>query len=138
MAAASVEPVVDDVLDIEALERAWHGSAPGTHTAPRSLKGALLTITRNTSNDFQDRQVYVFVDGEQWGKIRYGQPLSREITPGTHTVRVNNTLLSDSIQFTANPGEHVRLRCYNGMPRAGWLMMIFLHVTYLLVRIERE
>ena len=138
MAAAIVEPVVDDVLDIEALERAWHGSDPGTRAAPRSVKGAQLTINRNTSNDFQDRQVYVFVDGEAWGKIRYGQPLSREIAPGTHTVRVNNTLLSDTIEFTAIPGEHVRLRCYNGMPRAGWLMMIFLHVTYLLVRIERE
>jgi hypothetical protein len=138
MASRALDPVADEVLEIEALERAWHGPDAGDRPAPRSIKGAQLTITRNTSNDFQDRQVYVFVDEEPWGKIRYGRPITREITPGPHTVRVNNTLLSDTLAFTAIPGEHVRLRCSNGMPRAGWLMMIFLHVTYLLVRIERE
>lgn len=82
--------------------------------------------------------MFIWVDEESWGKVRYGQPSTREVAPGTHTVRVNNTLLSDTLELTAFPGEHVRLRCYNGMPRAAWLMMIFLHVTYLLVRIERE
>src|SRR5262245_22724835 len=127
MANGLLDPVVDDVLSIGELERAFDGASPGESRAPRQIQ-AQLTITRNTSNDFQDRQVYVFVDEEPWGKIRYGQPLSREITPGAHKVRVNNTLLSDSVAFTAVPGEHVRLRCSNGMPRAGWLMMIFLHV----------
>jgi hypothetical protein len=138
MATATLKPVVDDALDLEALERLWRASSPVDRPAQRAVKSTQLTITRNAAHDFQDRQVYVYVDGEAWGKIRYGQPMTREIPPGTHTVRVNNTLLSDSIDFTAVPGEHVRLRCYNGMPRAGWLMMIFLHVTYLLVRIERE
>lgn len=138
MATGTLEPAVDDLLDVGTLERAWHGADPGDRPVPRSIQGAQLTINRNTSNDFQDRQVYVFVDEEPWGKIRYGQPISREIAPGMHKVRVHNTLLSDALEFTATPGEHVRLRCSNGMPRAGWLMMIFLHVTYLLVRIERE
>ncbi len=138
MATGILEPVVDDALDLEALERQWRTSSPVDRAAPRSVKNTQLTITRNAANDFQDRQVFVFVDGEAWGKIRYGQFMSREIPAGTHTVRVNNTLMSHSIEFSATPGEHVRLRCSNGMPRAGWLMMIFLHVTYLLVRIERE
>jgi hypothetical protein len=138
MSTGTLEPVVGDALDIEVLERLWRESSPGDRPAHRSIKSAQLTITRNTSNDFQDRQVYVFVDEELWGKIRYGQPITREISAGPHKVRVNNTLLSDTLAFTATPGEHVRLRCSNGMPRAGWLMMIFLHVTYLLVRIERE
>ena len=138
MAAGILEPVVDDVLDIETLERQWRASRPVDRVAPRSVKSAQLTITRNTANDFQDRQVFVFVDGEAWGNIRYGHLMTREIPAGHHSVRVNNTLMSHSIAFTATPGEHVRLRCYNGMPRAGWLMMIFLHVTYLLCRIERE
>jgi hypothetical protein len=32
----------------------------------------------------------------------------------------------------------VRLRCTNTMPTVGWLMMMFLHVTALRVRLERE
>jgi hypothetical protein len=138
MAARTLEPVVDEALDLEALQRMWRVSSPSDRPAQRSITSTQLTITRNSPGDFQDRQIYVFVDGEPWGKIRYGRPMTREIPPGPHTVRVNNTLLSDSLDFDALPGEHVRLRCCNGMPRAGWLMMIFLHVTYLLVMLERE
>ena len=64
--------------------------------------------------------------------------MTREIPPGHHTVRAFNTLFSHTIEIDAVPGEHVRLRCTNGMPTAGWLMMIFLHVTALCVRLERE
>ena len=49
-----------------------------------------------------------------------------------------NTLLSHRIEIHAVAGEHVRLRCTNAMPTAGWLMMMFLHVTALSVRLERE
>ena len=67
-----------------------------------------------------------------------GRPVTREIPPGPHRIRVNNTLFNDTLSFTARPAEHVRVRCHNGMPRAGWLMLLFFHATYLLVKLERE
>ena len=137
MPQATLVPVVEDVLDVAALERAWQIAAP-THAKPTSIKAAQLTIARNTKDDFQDRQVYLFVDGEAWGKVKYGQPVTREIAPGRHSVRAFNTLFSHTIEIDAVSGEHVRLRCSNGMPTAGWLMMIFLHVTALTVKLERE
>jgi hypothetical protein len=130
--------VVDDTLDIAALQRAWNGAAPGSQPPGPRLNRAQLTITRNGSGDFQDRQVYLFVDDEPWGKVRYGRPMTREIAPGRHRIRAFNTLFSHTIEVDAVPGEHVRLRCTNAMPTAGWLMMIFLHVTALRVRLERE
>ena len=138
MAPAVKTTVVDDLLDVAELERAWHGADPGNHPATTSVSGTLLTITRNSGADFQDRQVFLFVDDEPWGKVKYGRPLTREIPPGHHRVRAFNTLFSHTIEIDAVPGEHVRLRCTNGMPTAGWLMMIFLHVTALSVRLERE
>jgi hypothetical protein len=129
---------VVDVLDIEALERAWHGTASGTGPSVTKANQAHLTITRNGQRDFQDRQVYLFVDDEPWGKVKYGQALTGDIAPGRHRVRAFNTLFSHTIEVQAVAGEHVRLRCTNTMPRAGWLMMIFLHVTALRVRLERE
>ncbi|MGE0362312.1 MAG: hypothetical protein AB7H93_10800 [Vicinamibacterales bacterium] len=139
MRTAVVEPPVPETLiDRDTFERAWHG-VPGAATrSPVPATSATLTITRDTAGDFQDRQVYVWVDDESWGKIKYGRPLSREIPPGTHCIRVNNTLFNDRLTFTARPGEHVRVRCHNGMPRVGWLMFLFLHATYLLVKLERE
>lgn len=137
-AAPDLDVVVEDVLDLDAFNRAWHGSSPGGHPAATSLKGAQLTITRNASNDFQDRQVFLFLDDDPIGKIRFGRPLTLEITPGPHRVRAFNTLVSHTMAFTAAPAEHVRMRCTNGMPTVGWLMMIFLHVTCLSVRLERD
>jgi hypothetical protein len=138
MAPAALTTVVDDVLDDAALKRAWHGSHPGHHPSTTPIKSAQLTINRNSGSDFQDRQVYLFVDDEPWGKVRYGRPVTREIAPGRHRVRAFNTLFSHTIEIEAVAGEHVRLRCSNSMPTAGWLMMIFLHVTALRVRLERE
>jgi len=70
---------LDDVLDLEALERAWNGATT-------------LTVLRNGNGDFQDRQVFLYVDDELWGKVKYGRPVSREIPPGHHKVRAFNTL----------------------------------------------
>ncbi len=138
MARPAVTTDVDHVDDLAVLERAWHGANPDPHPPATTSGRAQLTITRNSANDFQDRQVYLFVDDEPWGKVKYGRPLTREIEPGRHRIRAFNTLFSHTIEIDAVPGEHVRLRCSNAMPTAGWLMMIFLHVTALTVKLERE
>ena len=126
-----------DVLTIEEIERAWHGPDRSERTVTAKMNNAHLTITRHGASDFQDRQVYLFVDEEPWGKVRYGKAVSREIAPGRHRVRAFNTLFSHTIEVNALPGEHVRVHCTNGMPTVGWLMMIFLHVTALRPRLER-
>ena len=126
-----------DVLTIAELERAWQGPAAGNGTVTQKINNAQLTISRNGAQDFQDRQVYLFVDDEPWGKVRYGHVVSREIPPGKHRVRAFNTLFSHTIEVDALPGEHVRVHCTNGMPTVGFLMMIFLHVTALRPRLER-
>jgi hypothetical protein len=129
--------IVEDVLTVEELERAWQGPSTGNGREAPKINNAQLTISRNGASDFQDRQVYLFVDEEPWGKLRYGQALSREIAPGRHRVRAFNTLFSHTIEVDARPGEHVRLHCTNGMPSIGFLMMIFLHVTALRPRLEQ-
>jgi hypothetical protein len=135
--AAPVEPFVD-TSDLSVLERAFHGPETPAREAPTSIKSAQLTVSRNDADDFQDRQIYFFVDDEPWGNVRYGQALTRDVVPGTHKVRAFNTLFSKTLMLDIRPGEHVRLRTANGFPTAGFLLMMFLHVTYLLVRLERE
>lgn len=131
-------PVVEEALDRESFERAWHGDGPTAERAPTVAARTLLTLVRNAPNDFRDRQVYLWVDDEYWGKLKYDIPMTQEIAPGPHRIRVNNTLFTHVLDVTALPGEHVRVRCVNGMPTAGWLMFIVLHATYLRVRLERE
>ncbi len=121
----------------EDFERAWQLDA----SAPRRavvVPDTTIIVSRRSPHDFQDRQIYLWIDGDPLGKIRYGQAISRTIEPGRHTVRAFNTLLTREITVDAAPGEEVRLNCGTGMPTVGWLMMMFLHVTYLRVWIERE
>ena len=132
---APAEPDVD-TADLSVLIRAFHGpDGPPPATAARR---AQLTISRSDADDFQDRQIYLFVDDEPWGKIRYGDALTQDIAPGPHRVRAFNTLFSRTLTINVTPGEHVRLRTGNGFPNAGYLLMMFLHVTYLRVRLERD
>ncbi len=135
-----VSVVLDDpavgLLDREAFERAWQDAPAPRHA--KVVPDTTIIVTRSSPNDFQDRQIYLWIDDVALGKIRYGQAISRNIEPGRHTVRAFNTLLTREITVEAAPGEEVRLNCGTGMPAAGWLMMIFLHVTYLRVWLERD
>jgi hypothetical protein len=133
-----VTTVVDEMLDLEALERAWHGPDNTSGRSISKINSATLTVARNSAGDFQDRQVFLYVDGELWGKVKYGRPMTREIPPGPHKVRAFNTLFSHTIDVNVVPGEHVKLICSNGLPRAGLLMFIFFHCTALRVKLERE
>jgi len=136
-APAPHEPDID-TSDLSVLVRAYHGPQGPPADAPTTVKSAQLTIARRDADDFQDRQILLFVDDEPWGKVRYGGAVTRDIAPGTHRVRAFNTLFSKTLTLDVKPGEHVRLRTGNGFPKAGWLLMMVLHVTYLLVRLERE
>ena len=133
------DAAIDTALEeIAALERAWQGPDHTTEKSTSKINSAVLTVTRNTASDFQDRQVYLYVDDELWGKVRYGRPFTREIPPGHHKVRAFNTMFSHTLEIDAVPGEHVKLRCSNGLARGGWLMMVIWQVAALKLRLERE
>jgi len=133
-------PAVDldiGTFDRDAFERAWQHSGD-TPALRQTTPETAIHVTRNSPNDFQDRQIYLWIDEEPLGKIRYGDAVIRPIQPGRHTVRVFNTIFTRSLIVDAAPGEQVRVQCGTGMPKAGWLLMIFLHVTYLRVWVTRE
>ena len=137
MGSTALDEIDVHPASVEELEQLWKRDAP-ERSRVSLREQATITITRNAADDFQDRQIYLWLDGESLGKIRYGRSLTREVEPGRHYVKAFNTLFSHTLPFDVAPGEHVRLRCRNGIPAAGWLMLIFLHVTALRVRVERE
>lgn len=140
-----MSPVVSTVVDVDTvqdeiaeLQRAFHGPDNTAATSTSTINNAQLTVTRNGASDFQDRQVYLYVDGELWGKVKYNRPVTREIPPGRHSVRAFNTLFSHTIEIDAVAGEHVRLKCGNSLGRGGWIMMVIWQIAALRVRLERE
>ena len=116
------------------------GSASGQRAGiVDAAKGpAVLTVRRTAPDDVQDRQVYLSVDGEAWVTLLYGREVTRELGPGSHTLKANNTLVRKTVTFDARPGEHVRFQCINRAHWTGMLFMAFLGAAVLTVRLERE
>jgi len=95
------EPAID-TSDLSVLVRAYHGPQEPPVEVPTAVKSAQLTIMRNERRDFPDRQILTFLDGEPMGKVRYGETLTREVAPGTHSVRAFNTLNYKIFESEAN------------------------------------
>jgi hypothetical protein len=93
------------------------------------LPPATLTITRNTQDDVQDRWIRLWVDAKFWDVLRYGMTLSMELPPGRHRVKAGNTLNSHIMEFDAQPGEYIRLRCHNAISRGGFLSILMIGVA---------
>ena len=98
---------------------------------------ARLTIARNHPQDVQDRPVYISVDGESWGILRFGKTLTRPIAPGARRVKAHNTLFSHTLTIDAQPAEDIQLHCTNGLTGGGMIMVLMLGVAYLRVRLAR-
>jgi hypothetical protein len=99
---------------------------------------SMLTVRRTASQDVQDRQVYLSVDGEAWATLMYGKSVSREIAPGRHVLKANNTLVRRSVTFDVAPGEHVRFQCVNKAHWSAMVFMAFLGAAVLTVTLTRE
>lgn len=50
-----------------------------------------ITVTRDSSDDVQTRQIFVSLDGEQKAELLFGDAITLSVTPGSHTLRVDNT-----------------------------------------------
>lgn len=99
---------------------------------------SMLTVRRTSRDDVQDRQVYLSVNGEDWATLLYGREVTREIAPGRHTLKANNTLVRRTVTFDVKPGEHVRYQCINKAHWTAMMFMAFLGAAFLTVTLVRE
>jgi hypothetical protein len=106
--------------------------------ASEAAGSATISISRNAPDDVQDRWIRVNIDDLPQEILKYGEVLTREVTPGRHRVRAHNTLSRHAIEFDASPGEHVRIQCHNSIARGGALTLLTMGVAYIKVRLQLE
>jgi hypothetical protein len=98
----------------------------GNRIFPEHTMPANLTVNRNSPNDAQQREIIVQLDGEPIAELLYGQTITKEISPGSHTLLVDNTWNREAATFTAGENEEVTFVAQN---RSGsfsqFLLMIF-------------
>jgi hypothetical protein len=66
---------------------------------------ARLIVARTLKNDVRQRQVYIELDGESIATLLVDESVVRDIAPGKHTLRFDNTLVKKTHEFDAAPGD---------------------------------
>jgi hypothetical protein len=127
-----VSPLVDTLIrrrpktdDIEYWERIWN------------MRPASVTISRTSSSDFGQRQLIISLDGEKLGDLLFGDAMSRDVSPGAHTLRVSNTLVWKTVEFEVKPGEQVRFEAINRPGKLTYPMLVIFGAGPLYVTVRR-
>lgn len=102
-----------------------------------TASGARLTLRRRSPRDAQQRQVVASLDGAAFATLMFGEASTREIAPGAHRLRIHNTLVWKTLEFTAAPGEEVVYDIINRAGWATWWMLSLLGAGPLYLTIER-
>ena len=100
---------------------------------------ATITIRRQSRADIGYREIYVSLDDEELGILRFGEEMTREVQPGRHRLKAHNTLFRKSLDFALNVGEHASFITIN---RAGFgtysVLAFFLGGGPIYLTLERE
>jgi hypothetical protein len=96
-----------------------------------------LTITRTSPADFQMRQLVVSLDGRRVGTLLWGDTITCHPEPGPHTLRVHNTLVWKTVQFTLVPGEQAFFEAVNRTGRGTLVMTVLFGIGPLYVTVNR-
>jgi hypothetical protein len=96
-----------------------------------------VTITRTSDDDCQTRQLIVSLDGRRVATLLYGDSIRCDLAPGRHTLRVYNTLVWKTVEFTLQPGEQAFFEAVNRASTSTYLVVALLGVGPLYVRVQR-
>ena len=121
-----LEPTLDTQLDdIQYWERIY------------AMHPSSVTVSRTNEQDFKQRQLVIWIDGEKIGDLMFGDAFSRDIAPGKHRLRVSNTLVWKTVAFDVKPGEQVRFEVVNRPGKLTYPMLVMLGAGPLYVTITR-
>jgi len=101
------------------------------------LTPATVTVTRTSEEDFKQRQMIVYFDGQKIDTLLFGDSVSRDIEPGPHSLRVSNTLVWKTVDFVAAPGEQIFFEIINRAGFGTYPMLMILGVGPLFVTVRR-
>lgn len=98
---------------------------------------ASVTTTRTSKEDVGTRQLIVRIDGTRVATLLWGDSVTRELEPGPHQLRVSNTLVWKTVDFTLKPGEQVFFEAINRLGPGSVLMTMILGAGPLYVTLRR-
>ena len=97
---------------------------------------AQITIVRNSPDDTQTRQIKISLDGENQGELMFGDSTTLDVSPGTHTLRVDNTWNRKDLIIKIHAGEHLQFVTKSSAGKFAWFLLGFLGAGPMQVSIE--
>ena len=73
-----------------------------------SAASAKVTVTRDSPDDVQTRQIEIYFDGQRQGELLFGDTLTFAVAPGRHTLRVDNTWNHKDLDLEVIAGNDLR------------------------------
>lgn len=101
------------------------------------LLPSTITITRTSEKDFKSRQINVWIDGERMPTLMWGDSFTHDLAPGRHRLRVSNTLVWKTVEFTVRPGEQVFFEAISHMGPGSIFFVVLLGVGPLYLTVNR-
>ena len=98
---------------------------------------AAVTLTRTSDADFKSRQLVASIDGIPLGDLLWGDSVTCEVDPGPHRLRVHNTLVWKTVDFSLAPGEQAFFELINRPGRGTLPMTVLFGIGPLYVTIRR-
>ena len=109
----------------------------GEGTGAGDVALGTVTVTRNSHEDVQTRQLVVSIDGEKIATLMWGESVTRRLPAGTHRLRVHNTLVWKTIVFMLAPGEQATFEAINRTGKLTYLLVGALGVGPFYVSLRR-
>ena len=104
---------------------------------PGDVVPSTVTVTRTSEADFKSRQLVVSIDGVFVAELLWGDSVTRDLTPGRHRLRIHNTLVWKTVDFSLGPEEQIFFEAVNRMGPGTLLLMMVLGVGPLYLTIQR-
>ena len=102
------------------------------------VPSARIVLTRRSSNDVKQRQVFVSIDGERVAALNFGDAVARDVAAGVHTLRAHNTLIWKTLTLELKPGEEARFTLVNRPGPGTRVMLALLGTGPIYLTFERE
>jgi hypothetical protein len=95
-----------------------------------------VTVTRTSEADFKARQINVSIDGAHAATLLWGDSVTKDLEPGPHRLRFNNTFVWKTVLFTLSPGQQVFFEVINrpGFGTVPMMMILGVGPLYLTIR----
>lgn len=97
-----------------------------------------VTILRNSPRDNEKRVMIAKIDDQPFATLFYGKSATKILTPGQHTLNVNNTFVWKNHKFDIAPGEHITFQLINRSGRFTWFLVALMGAGPMYIDIERQ